>query len=120
MVRGLVHLAVSFIGAGKVLGRWVPVSRLGNIARANVQGALATFVTQDPLEAGLAGLLAEYPELEGPVAELLAADPGDDRMIARAKAALVDLGIGVAADALVGLVFLLRSRTARSIRWHCL
>lgn len=99
-----------FVGAKKILG---PL-KLAATAENYAAGAMSSFAAFDPHEKRLSNLVQEFPALQNPVTEFLAADPEDGQLEGRAKAALDGVLGGALTDGfLKGLRALRASRDAR-------
>ncbi|UDL87656.1 hypothetical protein LGH82_21070 [Mesorhizobium sp. PAMC28654] len=104
LASGVSQMAVGLIGAGKLLA---PLKVLGEgsaILRTGMEiakGALAGAVVLDPHEDRLSNLVEEFPDLQNPVTNYLAADPDDTAAEGRFKNSLESIGADLA---LVGVV----------------
>lgn len=113
VAESITQFLVGFAGAGKLPG----VRSLGKlpITQAAVKGAIADFTVFDGHEGRLSNIIEEFPELQNPVTEFLAAQPGDSEIEGRLKNAVEGLGLGVAADGFVrGLRAIRSARKARN------
>lgn len=98
MVKGIAQFLTGFGVAGKALKAIKPVSKAGQISKVMVQGAVADATVFDPHEQRLANLIQDHPDLQNPITEYLAAQPGDSNAEGRFKNALEGLGLGVVTD----------------------
>jgi hypothetical protein len=114
IIEGITQFAVPFgaIGAGvKVAGAAARVGKLGGVAGKTAKaltktrkklsfkgdmavGAAADFVAFDAQEHRLSNLIQQFPELQNPVSEYLAASPDDTEALGRAKNAIEGLILG--------------------------
>jgi len=95
LTQGMAQFITGFAGASKLtagvnFGRGV----LGGFTRTSVNSALADATVFDPHEARLSDLVNEFPALQNPVTEFLAADPEDGEIEGRLKNALEGLVVG--------------------------
>ncbi|MCR9093459.1 MAG: hypothetical protein NXI30_04525 [bacterium] len=100
--RGIAQFIAGFALTRKLPGmeKLAAAGRTGQITSAALRGAVADFAVFDPHEDRLSNLIQEFPALENPVSEYLAADPDDGEAEGRFKNALEGLGLGVALDGL--------------------
>lgn len=113
LAEGATEFAVGFIPAfrainiagkaGKLakagaIGRWLQKSQIG---RGAVAGAVADFTVFDEHEERLSNLIQQFPGLENPVTEFLAADKDDGLIEGRIKNVLEGAMIGSAIDGIV-------------------
>jgi hypothetical protein len=133
LIEGLTQFAVPFGVIGKGISAAGKAARAGQItgvtgkaAKAltkgkkpgkftdlNLKGYLGAemasdFVAFDGQEERLANLIQQFPDLQNPITEYLAADPDDNELVGRAKnvleGALIGLGVGaVAKSVMAGL-----------------
>ena len=114
IIEGITQFAVPFgaIGAGvKVAGAAARVGKLGGVAGKTAKaltktrkklsfkgdmavGAAADFVAFDAQEHRLSNLIQQFPDLQNPVSEYLAASPDDTEALGRAKNAIEGLILG--------------------------
>ena len=114
ILEGITQFAVPFsaIGAGvKAAGAAARVGKLGGVTGKTAKaltktrqkltfkgdmavGAAADFVAFDGQEERLSNLLQQFPELQNPVTEYLAASPDDSEALGRAKNAIEGLLLG--------------------------
>jgi adenine/guanine phosphoribosyltransferase-like PRPP-binding protein len=73
----------------------------GRIIKGAAQGAIADFAFFDGQEERLSNLVQEFPALQNPINEFLAAKPGDGQMEGRFKNALEGLGLGAMTEAAI-------------------
>ena len=119
LIEGITQFAVPFgaIGVGvKAAGAAARAGKLtgvtGKVAKALTKGdkklsfkgdiavgAAADFIAFDAQEQKLSNLIQQYPDLQNPISEYLAADPDDSEVIGRAKnaieGAILGGGIGI-------------------------
>ncbi|KPF42089.1 hypothetical protein IP76_18480 [Rhizobium sp. AAP43] len=102
IVSDISQFATGMVGAGKVMGLSKTVAKLkqgATLARGTYEtarGAATGFIAIDPHEDRLSNLIQQYPALENPVTEYLAASPDDEAMEGRLKNALEGIGLDVA------------------------
>lgn len=109
LVKITSQFAAGFAGAGKVLKGWKAAGTTSRIVKSMAQGAIADFSAFDGQEKRLSNMLNEMaPELRNPVTEFLAADEDDPELLGRAKNAIEGLGLGVAVDAVLTGIRLLK------------
>lgn len=108
MVRKITQFAAGFVLGGKALPAGT-AALIGQTGRAAAQGAISDFTVFDPHEERLSNLIEEFPQLQNPVTEFLAADADDSEIEGRFKNAIEGLGIGAAADGLFRAVKLLKT-----------
>jgi hypothetical protein len=117
VVRKIAQFLTGFIPANKAMKALKIGSTLagaGTIARSAAAGALADFTVFDGQEGRLSNLVQEFPALQNPVSEYLAADPNDSQIEGRFKNAMEGLGLGAIAEGLgLGLRTVRASRMAR-------
>lgn len=115
MVRGVSQFITGFLGARKALAPIRAVGGAAQLGKAALAGAMADFTVFDEHEDRLSDLVQEFPALQNPVTEYLAADPTDSFAEGRFKNALEGLGLGVAVDGFVAAIRAMRSaRAART------
>lgn len=118
-VEGAAQFAVGMVGAGKLLKplslgrraygalRSLGVSRkaaveAGRLVTPAVAGAAVDFAAFDPYEDRLSNLIENSaPDFSNPVTEFLAADEEDPELLARAKAAVEGVVLGVTLEGLL-------------------
>lgn len=100
MVRGVSQFLTGFIAAGATgpLRALQPSSTAGQVGKAMLQGGIADATAFDPQEARLSNLVEEYPALQNPVTEFLAANPDDSDAEGRFKNAMEGFGLGALAE----------------------
>lgn len=107
VTMGISQIATGLIGAGKLMAPIKAVQRLkgaGTAGRAAYEvglGATAGAVVIDPHEERLSNLIEDFPALQNPVTDYLAADPSDTAAEGRFKNALEGIGVDFA---LIGVV----------------
>ena len=80
LVRGVSQFIGGFVGAGKFI-------KAKGLMGASVKGAVADATVFDPHEERLSNLIESVPELQNPVSDFLAAEPGDSEALGRLKSA---------------------------------
>ena len=110
LVSGVAQFLTGFVGAGKILkatklaGGIAKLGRGAKYIEPLVKGAIVDGVMFDPHEERLSNLLVQFPILENPVTEFLAADPKDSDAEGRFKNALEGLALGGLTDGLISVV----------------
>lgn len=94
LVRGMAQFLSGFAMGNKALKGVKAVGTGAKIGKAMGAGAIADATVFDPHEARLANLVQEFPALQNPVSEFLAAAPDDTEVEGRFKNALEGLGLG--------------------------
>lgn len=114
LIRGASQFVVGMLGAGKIkaVQQLAQLGRAGALAAPLAQGAIAQFAAFDPDQARLSNLVQQFPALQNPVTEYLAANPEDSAAEGRFKQALEGAGLGVLTDGFVRGVRALRSMQA--------
>lgn len=97
MTRGVAKFSTGFLLAGKLkpIQALSKLGTAGRVAAPMVRGAISDFAVFDPQEERLSNLIQEFPALENPVTEYLAADPADGDAEGRFKEAAEGLGLGL-------------------------
>ena len=99
---GISQFATGMLGAGKLLGPIKAAQKLkaaGKTGRAVYEvgrGGMVGAVAIDPHEERLSNLIEQFPALQNPVTEYLAADPSDSAAEGRFKNALEGIGLDLA------------------------
>lgn len=105
MAKAMIQYVEGFLGAGKAMKMAKVGQDLGMMAKGIVQGGIGAFTVFDQQDNMTAALVEKFPELEGPIADILAADEDDSPIVASAKNAIEDMvagaGAGVAVEAFV-------------------
>ena len=101
-IRDISRWVTDFALAGKLkpvqaLGQ---AGKAGKVAASMTRGAIADFLGDDAA-GNLSALVEQYPSLQNPVTEFLAAKPGDTGLDTRMKNALEGAGIGVGVDVIM-------------------
>ncbi len=109
LVKGVTQFLVGFLGGGKVLRAVKPATGPGKIAKGAAQGSIADATVFDPHEERLSNLVQEFPALQNPINEFLAASPDDTEAEGRFKASLEGIVPGALIDGLMIGVRTLRS-----------
>lgn len=115
VTMGISQIATGLIGAGKLMAPIKAVQKLkgaGTAGRAAYEvglGAAAGAVVIDPHEERLSNLIEEFPALQNPVTDYLAADPSDSAAEGRFKNALEGIGVDFALIGVVKAIKYLRS-----------
>ena len=113
--RSAAKFVAGFVGAGKALKGISAFTKMGAVGQAAVKGLAADFAVFDGHEDRLANLVQEYPGLQNPVTEYLAADPSDSKLEGRFKNSIEGLGLGVVTEGLFrGVKALRAARVART------
>lgn len=112
LTRGVAQFLVGFGVAGKVMGA---VGK-GSTLRSVVQGGLSSFFAFEPEQERLSNLVQEFPELQNPVTEFLAASPDDGEIEGRTKAALEGLGLGAVTEGFVRSLRAIRAWRSAKVR----
>lgn len=108
MATGISQFATGLLGAGKLMAPIKAVQHLktvGQTGRAAYEvgrGALVGAVAIDPHEERLSNLIEDFPSLQNPVTDYLAADPEDSAAEGRFKNALEGIGLDLAIIGLLG------------------
>jgi hypothetical protein len=98
LASGVSQMVVGLVGAGKLLA---PVKAIKEVAGGKAafevaRGAVASTFALDPHEERLSNLIQEFPDLENPVTDFLAADIEDTEAEGRFKNALESIGLDYA------------------------
>ena len=104
VTEGAAQFATGFIIAGKALkaAGWAnSVTKVGQIGRAMTQGAIADFAAFDEHEKRLSNFIQDYPALQNPITEYLAADENDGEFEGRLKNAIEGAGLGAVTDIII-------------------
>lgn len=108
VVSDISQFATGLLGAGKALS-WSKAANalkgagaLGRGAWEMGRGAVAGYFSMDPHEERLSNLIQEYPGLQNPVNEYLAASPEDGYSEGRLKNALEGMGLDLAVAGVFG------------------
>lgn len=115
VTMGISQIATGLIGAGKLMGPIKAVQNLknsGTAGRAAYEvglGAAAGAVVIDPHEERLSNLIEQFPSLQNPVTDYLAADPEDSAAEGRFKNALEGIGVDFALIGVVKAIKYMRS-----------
>lgn len=102
--RGIVQFVAGMVGAGKFTGlsKLKNLSKVGEVGRLGLQGAIADGIARDPNEENLANLLRELTdEQENAALNFMASDPDDGEAVARLKKAFEGFGVGALVDAVI-------------------
>ena len=87
MTAGLTQFAMGWIPANRVLSVVNTSTKIGKTTKLMAEGAGAELLAFDKHEERLSNLIQEYPTLENPITEFLAADPDDGTALALLKQA---------------------------------
>ncbi|MCO5156865.1 MAG: hypothetical protein M9945_08940 [Aquamicrobium sp.] len=115
VTMGITQIATGLIGAGKLMAPIKAVQKLkgsGTAGRAAYEvglGAAAGAVVIDPHEERLSNLIEDFPSLQNPVTEYLAAGPTDSAAEGRFKNALEGIGVDFALIGVVKAIKFMRS-----------
>lgn len=104
ITRDVSQFVAGFVGAGKFLKGAKLLQgggRLMSLGRGMVQGVMADGIAMDPHQERLSNLIEQYPSLQNPVTNYLAADPNDSDAEGRLKNALEGIVLGAATDGFV-------------------
>lgn len=99
---GISQFVTGLIGAGKLMAplkatqTFAAGGKAAEIGLEIAKGATAGAVVMDPHEARLSNMIQEFPALENPVSEYLAANPDDSAAEGRLKNALEGAGVDLA------------------------
>jgi hypothetical protein len=105
LVSGISQFATAFIGLGKVLKplAWgfegVRTLRGANVVADAALGGLASATGFDPHEHALEDFVKQYPALQGPITDYLAAKPGETAAEGRLRNGIENLVVGGALGA---------------------
>jgi len=94
LVRGVAQFLTGFLPATRAIKGVKAASVVGKAAKAASAGAAADVIVFDPHEERFSNLVQEFPALQNPVTEYLAADPEDSEAEGRFKNAVEGLGLG--------------------------
>ncbi|WP_266031234.1 hypothetical protein [Brucella intermedia] len=111
VAMGISQITTGLIGAGKLMApiKAVKAIRGGKAAFEVGRGALAGTVVVDPHEERLSNLIEEFPVLQNPVTEYLAASPDDSSAEGRFKNALEGIGVDIALMGAIKAIKYMRS-----------
>ena len=103
-ITGVTGKAAKVLTKGKKPGKFTDLNLKGYLGAEMA----SDFVAFDGQEERLANLIQQFPDLQNPITEYLAADPDDNELVGRAKnvleGALIGLGVGaVAKSVMAGL-----------------
>lgn len=108
-VSGISRFLVGFVGAGKALkaaklaGQITKLGKAAKYVQPMMQGALTDAIVYDPHEERLSNLLVQFPMLDNPVTQFLAADESDGKAEGRFKNALEGMALGGLTDGIFAL-----------------
>lgn len=111
LLRSVSQFLTGFLGGNRILKTVGAPAYLGGGGAAAVSGAVSNAVVFDAKQERLSNLVQQFPALQNPVNEYLAASPDDTTAEGKFKSALEGLGLGVMTD---GMVLALRSIRAGS------
>ena len=115
LASGVSQFLTGFFVGGYALRGFKAVSAAGQIGKGMLAGGISDFAFFDGMEANLSNLIQEFPELQNPVSEFLAASENDSQIEGRFKRALEGLGLGAATSGvMMGAVKAMRA--ARGMR----
>ncbi|MER9490163.1 hypothetical protein NKI50_30170 [Mesorhizobium sp. M0563] len=112
LTEGVSQLTVGLIGAGKLLAPLKAYTEGSAILKTGFEiakGAIAGYTVLDPHEDRLSNLVEEFPDLQNPVTNYLAADPDDTHAEGRFKNALESIGADLALVGAVRVIKYLRN-----------
>lgn len=87
----IVQFGLGFVGGSAILKGAGVATKLPSVVKEIVASGVGTGIVADPNEARLSNIVQEYPFLENPVTEFLAAKPEDGLAEGKFKAALEDM-----------------------------
>lgn len=122
LAMGVSQMVTGLIGAGKIMGPIKVLQKMKNggiAAKAGfevLKGAAASTVVLDPHEERLSDIIEEFPSLQNPVTEYLAADPEDSTAEGRFKNAIESIGVDLALVGAVKIVKLMRSGQTAAVK----
>lgn len=102
LAGGISQFVTGLIGAGKLMAplkatqTFAAGGKAAEIGLEIAKGATVGAVVMDPHEARLSNMIQEFPALENPVSEYLAANPDDSAAEGRLKNALEGAGVDLA------------------------
>ncbi|MBB1249208.1 hypothetical protein [Rhizobium sp. G21] len=102
LAGGISQFVTGLIGAGKLMAplkatqTFAAGGKAAQVGYEIARGAAAGAVVMDPHEARLSNMIQEFPALENPVSEYLAANPDDSAAEGRLKNALEGAGVDLA------------------------
>lgn len=124
LIEGVTQFAVGFKGVDKLLKSAPVLSggmkalegiKGGKLTASIVKGALADLAAFDAQEKRLSNLIEEFPQLQNPVTEWMAADPDDGAAEAKFKQAVEGMTLGGLGDILFsGVGMLKKTRAAKA------
>ncbi len=112
LTEGVSQLTVGLIGAGKLLAPLKAYTEGSAILKTGYEiakGAIAGYTVLDPHEDRLSNLVEEFPDLQNPVTNYLAADPDDTAAEGRFKNALESIGADLTLVGAVRVIKYLRN-----------
>lgn len=98
IIRGTAQFVPEFLGVGKFMKAAGFAHRGGRMIAA---GAVTDAAAFDPNEERLSNLVQEFPELQNPVTEFLAAKDSDSEAVGRLKNSLEGAGLGFAVEGIL-------------------
>ena len=101
LASGVSQFLSGFAAGGSALRGVSAATTVGKILKGAAQGAFADFAFFDGQEKRLSNLIQDFPALQNPVNEFLAASPDDGEMEGRFKNALEGLGLGALTEGLL-------------------
>ena len=117
LVSGVSQFTTGMLLAGRYLkaaGVGEAATVAGKVGQGLVKGAIADATVFDPHAERMSNLVQQYPALQNPVSEFLAAKDDDGEALGRFKNAAEGLGLGAAAETLgLGLKALKLSKTGK-------
>lgn len=103
LVGGFARGATQFLVGYATLGRQLKMAKSGVVATGLARGAVTDFATFDAHEDRLSNFIQQYPGLQNPVTEFLAADEDDSILEGKLKNAVEGAGLGVATEGVARL-----------------
>jgi len=111
LTDGVTQFALGFLIPGGIVGRVAKLGALaakygkaGLIAQGMIRGAVADFTAFQEHEERLSNFIQQFPDLQNPITEYLAADENDSWVEGRLKNAIEGLGLGAVTDVMVAAV----------------
>lgn len=115
LVRGVSQFLTGFLPATRAIKSVKGAQALGKVGQAAAAGAVADVTVFDPHEERFSNLVQEFPALQNPVTEFLAASPEDTEAEGRFKNAIEGLGIGALAEGLFHAARGIRARRVQKL-----
>lgn len=103
LARGILGFVVPYTGWAKAYKVAKASTWLGSAGRAALAGSTTVALHQDPQEANLANVLRDTFKIDSDTLDYIASGEDENQVIARLKAAAVDIPVGLATDGLFKL-----------------